>query len=57
LVSVVYAMIITALYLGAYPYKIRDFFSFIYSSVRRYKCLGVCFILCGLGLFLSVFAY
>ena len=57
LVSVVYAMIITALYLGAYPYKIRDFFSFIYSSVRRYKCLGVCFILCGLGLLLSTFAY
>lgn len=57
LVSVVYVMILVALYLGAYPYRMRDFFSFIYNRGRRSKYLGGCFMLCGLSLLLSVLAY
>jgi hypothetical protein len=57
LVSVVYVMILVALYLGAYPYRMRDFFSFIYGRGRRNKYLGGCFMLCGLSLLLSVLAY
>ena len=57
LVSVVYIMILASLYLGAYPYRLRDFFLFIFAEAKRYKILGSCLILCGFGLFITVLAY
>ncbi|RPG83110.1 MAG: hypothetical protein CBC33_009385 [Coraliomargarita sp. TMED73] len=50
LVGFVYAAIVLALVLGASPYKLRDFFSWLYHSQMRSRIMGVLFSLYGLFL-------
>ena len=57
LVSIIYIFISVALYLGAYPYRMRDFLTFVYSEKNRPKYVGFYFILCGLSVGFSVLSY
>jgi hypothetical protein len=50
----VYISIIAALYLGAVPYKLRDFFDWLFESSARSKLLGA--LMVGYGLLLAVSA-
>lgn len=53
----VYLMIVAALILGASPYKLRDFFEWLYRSARRPRVFGGCFALYGLVLTAAAFTY
>ena len=55
LVSIVYAGIVVALYLAAWPYRLRDFLKWLYSVNRRPRVLGA--VLAGYGLLLGVVAF
>jgi len=55
LVSFVYAAIVAALYLGVSPYRLRDFFGWLFASARRPKILGG--LLLGYGLLLNLVAF
>jgi hypothetical protein len=57
LVAVIYILISVALYLGAYPYRMRDFLTFIYREKSRPKYLGIAVVGCGLVLSFSVLSY
>lgn len=50
LVSQTYVWVVAALYLGAVPYRLRDFFEYIYKDPRRAKTLGWIFFLCAASL-------
>lgn len=51
----VYLCIIAALILGASPYKLRNFFEWLYDSEKRPKLLGA--VLAGYGLLLTGIAF
>ena len=57
LVAVIYILISVALYLGAYPFRMRDFLTFIYRKKSRPKYLGIALVVCGLGLSFSALSY
>lgn len=50
LVAQTYAWVVAALYLGAVPYRLRDFFDYIYKDERRAKILGWIFGACAASL-------
>lgn len=50
LVTFVYLMIAVALYLGAVPFKLRDFFNWLFRENGRPKLLGGFFFVYGLAL-------
>lgn len=55
MVTLVYIGIGLAIYLGAVPYRLRDFFQWLFAQPARAKVLGgACF---GYGLLLSVVAF
>jgi len=53
----VYMMIVAALVLGASPYKLRDFFDWLYKSSRRPRVFGGLFAAYGLLLVGASFTY
>ena len=55
LVAAVYAAIVAAIYLGGYPYRLRDFFGWLFSRAARPRTLGA--VLAGYGLLLSILAF
>tara|TARA_B100000959_G_C14936911_1_gene606108 strand:- start:848 stop:1387 length:540 start_codon:yes stop_codon:yes gene_type:complete len=55
LVSVIYIGIVAALYLAAWPYRLRDFLDWLYSVNLRPRVLGAA--LAGYGLLLCVIAF
>ncbi len=55
LVSVIYLGIVAALYLGAWPYRLRDFLDWLYAARSRPRMLGGA--LAGYGLLLGVVAF
>ena len=57
LVSIIYLIIVLSLYLGAWPYRIRDFFTWIFDQANRSRNFGVLLILLGVVLGVSTFAY
>ncbi len=57
LVSFVYAAIVVALILGASPYKLRDFLSWLYKSEQRPRVFGGIFAVYGLLLIGVSFTY
>ena len=57
LVSFVYLCIITALYLGVVPYRVRDFFTWLFARRCRVKSFGSVFALYGLLLCVVAFSY
>ena len=56
LVSIIYLIIVLSLYLGAWPYRIRDFFAWIFDQANRSRNFGVLLILLGVVLGVSTFA-
>jgi hypothetical protein len=57
LVTFVYVAIVVALILGANPYKLRDFFSWLYQAESRPKLFGGAFATYGLLLIGVAFTY
>lgn len=57
LVSVIYLIIITSIYLGAWPYRMRDFMDWLHSGSGRIKILGWLFSLVGLLIISLSFTY
>lgn len=55
MVSIVYLFIGLAIYLGAVPYRLRDFFEWLFRNQRRPRVLGAC--LAGYGLLLAITAF
>lgn len=53
----VYSMIVVALVLGASPYKLRDFFDWLYKSSGRLYVFGAVFATYGLLLIFASFTY
>lgn len=56
-VSLVYVLIVLALYLAAMPYRWRDFFNWLYTSTTRPRALGCLLIVCAAGLVLAATLY
>lgn len=48
LVTFVYLLIVLALYLGTLPFKLRDFFNWLFANNSRPKILGSCLVAYGL---------
>lgn len=55
LVVAVYAAIVAALYLGAVPYRLRDFFEWLWQKQPRPRILGG--LLAGYGLLLAIVSF
>lgn len=55
LVSLVYLVIVLALYVGVLPYRLRDFFQWLFATDLRPKVLGG--LLLGYGFLLQVVAF
>ncbi len=57
LVTLTYIVVVSALYLGAVPYRLRDFFSYLYEKQIRAKIFGIALCLCAIALVLASFGY
>jgi len=57
LVSLAYLTVIAALYLGAIPYRLRDFFTFLYAAPVRARIFGAVMILAAAALVAASFGY
>ena len=57
LVTFVYVAIVISLILGANPYKLRDFFGWLYQAEKRPKIFGGAFVAYGLLLIGVAFTY
>ena len=57
LVTQTYIWVCIALYMGALPYRMRDFFEYIYQKPLRAKILGYIFLACALSLLISMIFY
>jgi len=57
LVSVLYVLIVIAIYLGVSPFRWRDFFNWLFADNRRNRLMGSVFTLCGILLAGAAFAY
>ncbi|MBU60888.1 MAG: hypothetical protein CMI26_00135 [Opitutae bacterium] len=57
MVSIVYVGIAIALYLGAWPYRLRDFLNWLYVSSRRPRILGASMAAYGILLGAIAFGY
>lgn len=57
MVGFVYLCVVAALYLGTVPYRLRDFFDWLFAKEKRAKLLGYFFGLYGIFLCGIAFAY
>lgn len=57
MVGAVYAAIVAAIFLGAYPYRLRDFFGWLFARPGRPRLLGSAFAAYGALLAAIAFAY
>jgi hypothetical protein len=57
LVSIIYFIILCAIYFGAWPYRLRDFLNWLYDNSKRSILLGVSFICYSLVLLGVAFSY
>ena len=55
MVSAVYVAIVAAIFLGGYPYRLRDFFGWLFARASRPRLLGTLF--ASYGLLLSILAF
>lgn len=55
MVGLVYIGIVAAIYLGGYPYRLRDFFGWLFARGGRARALGA--VLTGYGMLLTVVAF
>ena len=57
LVSVVYFIIVLAIYFGTYPYRLRDFLKWLYTKSNRPIFLGTSLVICSIILLGISFTY
>lgn len=57
LVTLTYVLIIAALYLGALPYRLRDFFNYLYEKPVRAKAFGGILCACAAALGIASIFY
>jgi hypothetical protein len=57
LVTMVFAAVVAALYLAAVPYRLRDFFQWLFTTPRRSRALGVGLLVYGILLNIVAFTY
>lgn len=57
LVSVIYLIIIASLYFGAWPFRMRDFLSWLYSNKKRPQFFGYSFLIYAILLLAVAFTY
>lgn len=57
LVTIIYLLIVLALYFGAWPYRMRDFISWLNEKSGRFEVLGVFIALCGILTSILSFTY
>ena len=57
MVSFIYLCIVVALYLGVVPYRVRDFFNWLFARRRRVNSFGSLIALYGLLLCVVAFSY
>ena len=57
LVSIIYLLVVCALYFGAWPYRMRDFLNWLYGNSKRVTSLGVSLILYSIILGIVAFSY
>lgn len=57
MVTAVYAGITAALYLAAYPFRLRDFFDWLFRSANRPRALGAVLLAYGLVTAAAAFTY
>ena len=57
LVTQTYIWVVIAIYLGAVPYRLRDFFCYIYADKIRAKILGWIFCACAMSLVICSIFY
>ncbi len=57
LVSIIYLLITSALYFGAWPYRMRDFLNWIFEKQNRAASFGWVFVGVGFALFGVAFSY
>ncbi len=55
MVGFVYLAVVAALYLGGYPYRLRDFFGWLFAQPGRPRALGA--VCAGYGALLSILAF
>lgn len=55
LVAFAYVSIVIALYLGVSPYRLRDFFNWLFATDLRPRVLGILFL--GYGILLNIVAF
>lgn len=57
MVTAVYVALALAIYLAAYPYKLRDFFDWLFRSSGRPRAIGAFLLLYGLATSAAAFTY
>ncbi len=57
MVSVVYLLIVAALYFSAWPYRLRDFFDWLFCKVARLRVIGMAITCSGFLLGILAFGY
>jgi hypothetical protein len=57
MVTLVFLAIIAAIYLAAVPYRLRDFFQWLFAAPGRARACGVGLLVCGLLLNVVAFTY
>jgi hypothetical protein len=57
MVSAVYVGLTAALYLAAYPYRLRDFFDWLFRTPSRPRLLGAGLLAYGLATAAAAFTY
>jgi hypothetical protein len=57
LVTAVFATVVAALYLAAVPYRLRDFFQWLFAAPERSRAFGVGLLVYGILLTLVAFTY
>lgn len=57
LVSILYLLIVAALYFGTVPYRMRDCIRFLYADLWRMRLFGSVFSAAGLGLLVCIALY
>ena len=56
-VSYCYALVVVFIYFGCLPYRLRDFFEFLYAKPIRVKILSTFFVISAAALFLTASTY
>lgn len=57
LVCYSYFLVVISMYVACLPYRLRDFFEYLYANAYRAKCFGVILLLASFSLIISMLNY